>query len=268
MRQTPEMDFLDMMQLEPHGTDTFVGTGPEYPWGGLYGGQIVAQALRACGATVETHYLPHSLHAYFIRPGDASEPIRFEVDRLRNGRSFVTRQVVARQSNGAILTMIASFQVAEEAADVQAAAMPLVDGPEAFASDAWTTWFERRTLPRGDEPERERAWMRLTTELPDDPLLHACGIAYMSDDLPTEPVRALHPRWDPDSEGGTFMSVSLDHAVWFHRPARADAWHFEDVLAGGLTGGRGLSAGNLFDADGTHIATVAQEALLRVRRDA
>jgi acyl-CoA thioesterase II len=261
------MDFSEMMALEQHGADTFVGVGPEYPWGGLYGGQIVAQALRASGRTVDEQYLPHSLHAYFIRPGDASEPIRFEVDRLRNGRSFVTRQVVARQSGGAILTMIASFQVEEDAADVQAAVMPEVAPPGDAPSDAWTGMFERRSLTRPEEPERERAWMRIVEALDDDPLLHACGIAYMSDDLPTEPLRVLHPLWTPEpTEERRFMSVSLDHAVWFHRRARADEWHLEDFLAGGLTGARGLTTGNLFTTDGTHIATVAQEALLRVRR--
>lgn len=271
--QTAAMEFAQMMDLDSHGVDVYVGAGPEYPWGGLYGGQIVAQALMACGLTVESRYRPHSLHAYFIRPGDSAEPIRFEVDRLRNGRSFVTRQVVARQSGGAILTMITSFQAAEEAADVQTATMPPMPPPADAASDAWTPMFDRRSLPRGDEPARERAWMRIAGSLSDDPLLHACGIAYMSDDLPTEPLRALHPLWAPgdgdaDDEFSdpTFMSVSLDHAMWFHRPARADVWHFEDFLAGGLTGGRGLTTGNLFDTEGIHIATVAQEALLRVRR--
>jgi acyl-CoA thioesterase II len=261
------MDFSKMMVLEEHGPDTYVGVGPAYPWGGLYGGQIVAQALAAAGRTVDPRYLPHSLHAYFIRPGDSSEPIRFEVDRLRNGRSFVTRQVVARQAGGAILTMISSFQVAEDAADVQAATMPEVPPPGDAESDAWTGMFERRSLTRREEPERERAWMRITEALDDDPLLHACGIAYMSDDLPTEPLRVLHPLWTPEpADEPRFMSVSLDHAVWFHRPARADEWHLEDFLAGGLTGARGLTTGNLFATDGTHIATVAQEALLRVRR--
>src|SRR5690349_24959298 len=114
-----------MMALEPHGPDTFVGVGPEYPWGGLYGGQIVAQGLRAAGLTVEERFRVHSLHAYFVRRGDATEPIRFEVERVRNGRSFVTRSVEARQSTGAILTMTASFHVDEhEAATLQVATMP------------------------------------------------------------------------------------------------------------------------------------------------
>src|SRR5690606_6525755 len=113
-----------MMALEPHGTDVFVGAGPQYPWGGLYGGQIVAQALRAAANTVEPEFRVHSLHAYFIRRGDHEQPIRFEVDRLRNGRSFVTRSVVARQHVGAILEMSVSFQRDEPGHDVQTAELP------------------------------------------------------------------------------------------------------------------------------------------------
>lgn len=258
-----------MMELEHHGVDTYVGVGPEYPWGGLYGGQIVAQALRSCGRTVDEEFVPHSLHAYYIRPGDWREPIRFEVERLRNGRSFVTRQVVARQSTGAILTMIASFKVDEEAPDVQAAVMPTVPAPEEIESQAWTKVFDRRSLSRAEAPERLRTWMRLSTPLdPDDRLLHACGIAYMSDDLPVEVARELHPAAAGREALGEhpFIGVSLDHAMWFHRPARADEWHFEDFMAGGLTDGRGLTTANLFDSQGTHIATVAQEALIRLRR--
>src|SRR5580704_15061342 len=118
-----------MMQLAVQEPDRLIGTGPRYPWGGLYGGQIVAQSLRAAALTVEPGFRVHSLHAFFIRRGDHEEPIRFEVERLRNGRSFVTRAVVARQSTGAIFNMSASFQVAEEATDVQAAEAPSVVGP-------------------------------------------------------------------------------------------------------------------------------------------
>ena len=111
----PSTDFGAMLTLEPHGPDVWVGTGPRYPWGGLYGGQIVAQALRAAAHTVEPKYRVHSLHAYFIRRGDHTEPVRYEVDRVRNGRSFVTRTVTARQAVGAILSVSASFQVDEDA---------------------------------------------------------------------------------------------------------------------------------------------------------
>ena len=258
-----------MMALEPHGPDTFVGTGPEYPWGGLYGGQIVAQGLRAAGLTVDEQFRPHSLHAYFVRRGDSAEPIRFEVERVRNGRSFVTRSLEARQSTGAILTMTASFQVVEDAPDMQRAAMPLVPTAEELPARGFTTAFERRSVTTNDDG-RACAWMLVPGDLGDDPLVHACALAYTSDDLPTEALVALHPErnvapWEGgDQPGRRFMSASLDHAIWFHRPARADAWQLQDFRAGGLAGSRGVSVGEFFSADGTHIATVAQEVLLRI----
>src|SRR3954454_13268399 len=134
-------DFARMMALEPHGPDTLVGTGPRYPWGGLYGGQIVAQALRAAAQSVDPEFRVHSIHAYFIRRGDHAEPVRYEVDRVRNGRSFATRTVVARQAVGAILSLSASFQVDEEAPEVQTAVLPDVPGPERFTDDSWSTMF-------------------------------------------------------------------------------------------------------------------------------
>lgn len=260
-----------MMALEPHGMDTYVGTGPSYPWGGLYGGQIVAQALWACGDTVEERFLPHSLHAYFIRSGDTNEPTRFEVDRLRNGRSFATRQVVARQSGGAILTMIASFHAAEDEVSVQAKPMPDAPLPDQLELDSWSDMFDRTVVAPEPSGTRRRAWLRIVGDLGEDPLLHACGLAYVSDDLPTESLIALHPAWNPDRESESdsdwgFMNASLDHSIWFHRPARADDWHLEDFTPGGLDGARGLTTGELFAHDGTHIATVAQEVLLRERR--
>src|SRR6476620_8533900 len=118
------MNLHDILDLAPHGPDTFVGSGPRYPWGGLYGGQIVAQALRAAAATVHDGLPCHSLRAYFIRRGDHEEPIRYEVDRIRNGRSFATRRVVARQAIGAILNLEASYQHAEDSAAVLPAVMP------------------------------------------------------------------------------------------------------------------------------------------------
>ncbi|MEO7429320.1 MAG: acyl-CoA thioesterase domain-containing protein, partial [Acidimicrobiales bacterium] len=176
------MDFAEMMQLEPHGTDVFVGSGPNYPWGGLYGGQIVAQGLRAAAATVEERYRVHSLHAYFLRRGDPDEPIRFEVDRARNGRSFVTRQVVARQSIGAILTMSLSFQVDEAGHDVQIVALPDIPPPEELTGESWSPMFERRFAgARNEEPGRGIAWMRLVDQVGDDPVLQACALAYLSD---------------------------------------------------------------------------------------
>lgn len=273
--ETPgPVTFAEMMALEPHGPDTFVGVGPRYPWGGLYGGQIVAQSLCAAGLTVDPRYLPHSLHAFFIRPGDHTEPIRFEVDRIRNGRSFTTRRVVARQSIGAILNMAASFQVPEDAVDVQGPALdPAVGAPDEHRSDGWSHVFDRRTVGERHHAEddgRAQAWMRMTDPVADDPLTQACALAYLSDDLPTEAVANHHPArhgitseqdWDE-----RFMSASLDHAIWFHRRIDAADWHLHELRSRGLTGSRGLAHGEIFGADGTHAATVAQEVLLRVRR--
>ncbi len=136
-----------MFELSPHGTDVLVGTGPRYPWGGLYGGQIVAQALRAAASSVDPAFEPHSIRAYFIRRGDHTEPVRYEVDRIRNGRSFATRRVVARQAVGAILNAESSFQRPEPAALVQTVTMPDVPSPEALPSDSWSTAFDRRSVP-------------------------------------------------------------------------------------------------------------------------
>src|ERR1700742_149565 len=132
------MDVRAILDLASHGPDTYVGTGPQYPWGGLYGGPIVAQALRAAGLTVDEQFAVHSLRAYFIRRGDHNEPVRYEVDRLRNGRSFCTRRVVARQATGAILNLEASFQAAEDSIDVQPVAAPTgLPDPETLPQDSW-----------------------------------------------------------------------------------------------------------------------------------
>ena len=271
----PDRDpFVRMMAMEPHGPDTFVGTGPRYPWGGLYGGQIVAQSLCAAGLTVDPAYLPHSLHAFFIRPGDPGEPIRFEVDRIRNGRSFTTRRVVARQSIGAIFNMAASFHVSEDAVDVDHGGFDHdVAPPDELASDTWSHVFDRRTVGdwrRAPVGGRAQAWMRMAEPVADDPLIQACALAYLSDDLPTEAAINDHPdRFRVTAEGDsdrTFMSASLDHAIWFHRPLDAGAWHLHDLRSRGLTGSRGLAQGEVYAGDGTHVATVSQEVLLRVRR--
>ncbi len=266
--------FAEMMALEPHGPDTFVGIGPRYPWGGLYGGQIVAQALRAAGLTVEPGMVPHSVHAYFIRRGDDTQPIRFEVDRIRNGRSFSTRRVVARQPVGAIFNLAASFQVAEDDVDVQPVTLdPDAGSPDDHLSDGWSHVFDRRTV--GDRQGfgtggRSQAWMRMREPVPDDPLLRACAFAYLSDDLPTEGAVLLHPdHRSVTSEGDfdrTFMSASLDHAIWFHRPADPAQWHLHELRGHNLRGARGLTLGEIMAADGTHVATIAQEVVLRRAR--
>lgn len=261
------MDFATMMQLEQHGPDTYVGVGPRYPWGGLYGGQIVAQALRAAAATVDEGFTVQSLHAYFIRLGDADEPIRFEVDRLRNGRTFVTRRVVARQAVGAILNLDASFQVAEDGPEVQAAVLADIPAPEEVDESSWSPVFERRQVrPERGQRGRAQAWLRMK-EVDDDPMVQACAFAYLSDDIPTDAVVRLHPDCPPwGSEEYPFFSASLDHAIWWHKPIRADQWHVHDFVCHGLLSSRGLALGHVFTADGDHVATIAQEVLLRSRR--
>ena len=255
-----------MMALEPHGTDVWVGTGPSYPWGGLYGGQIVAQALRAASFTVDGEFRVHSLHAYFIRSGDSRQPIRFEVDRVRNGRSFCTRRVTARQPVGVILELTASYQVDEDAPQVQTAVMPSVCAPGELEETSWSPMFERRNVPH--KGGVATSWFKVADAIGDDPGLQAAGLAYLSDDLPTEAVVSVYPAWDLDRPiDGQFFSASLDHAVYFHRPMASDQWHLQHFTCHGLMSSRGVSVGYVFTEDGTHVATVVQEVLLRkVRR--
>ncbi len=261
-------DFRGMMALEPHGPDTFVAAGPQYPWGGLYGGQIIAQALRAASLTVDPAFALHSLHAYFIRLGDASEPIRLEVDRIRNGRSFLTRRVVALQSGGAILNMSSSFQMPETGAEVQTEVLPPVTPAEDLPNDSWTALIDRRFLGNDIAPGRVGAWLRLLEPIGDDPLLNACALAYLSDDLPTDAAVARHPNRAPrDSGERRFWNASLDHAIWFHQSIRANDWHLHDFTCHGIVGTRGLSIGSIFNQQGQHVATVSQEVLIRPRRD-
>lgn len=267
-----------MFELSSHGTDVYVGTGPRYPWGGLYGGQIVAQALRAATLSVDTDLEPHSIRAYFIRRGDHTEPVRYEVDRIRNGRSFATRRVVARQAVGAILNAESSFQRPESSASVHPVEMPSVPEPDDLEQTSWSDTFDKSMVPPDrvtgsvrDGNGRTTAWMRVREDLgdPDDPnaqLLHRCWLAYLSDDLPTESVIQADPGSVEAGEAEALFCASLDHTIWFHRPLRADRWHLYDFTCQHYVGGRGLSFGHVFRHDGTHVATIAQEVLVRDAR--
>ena len=294
------------MALEAHGPDTYVGSGPSYPWGGLYGGQIVAQALRAAELTLKPGYLPHSLHAYFLRVGDAEEPVRFEVERLRDGRSFVARQVVARQSTGAILNMSASFQVeGNPTMDIQVARPPEAGLPSEAVDVSWGPVFELRFVPgdvAGDGARRAGAserlyghgdsgqvteerrvgravarrlggsldreeglqkacsWFKVLEDLGGQ-ALHAAALAYASDSSPAWVVAALHAQESAPAEA--WRPVSLDHAIWFHRPFRADDWLLFETSSSSLYDSRGLTQGRVFSTAGTLVASVAQEVLLR-----
>jgi acyl-CoA thioesterase-2 len=254
------MEFERMMTLAPHGPDTYIGTGPLYPWGGLYGGQIVAQALRAAAHTVDAAFDAHSLHAYFIRRGDATQPIRFEVERIRDGRSFVTRAVVCRQSDGAILHLSASFQRRQPTEHVQTAAFPSLPLPDDLPDDSWTAMVQRRRAVRSRG--RAAGWLRIAAQDPTDPVLAACALAYLSDDFATDSVSALV---DGVDEPRT-PAISLDHAIWFQAPLRGGGWQLHDFRADGLLTPRGLAIGHIFDDDGGHVATVTQEVLLRPPR--
>ena len=262
--------FAEVMHLEQHGPDTYVGLSPHYRWGRIYGGQVIAQGLWAAMQTVEENYLLHSVHAYFIRGGQFSEPVRYEVDRLRNGRSFCTRSVVARQSGGAILNLSCSFQVAENDAEVQVARMPLAPDPEdcrPMELDNWPWIMQRRPLNSYPGAGQSMGWVKIIDEVPADPRMHLCGVAFTSDSIQFNAARSIHPLQVPrEKYQETFMGASLDHSMWFHRPIKADEWHLYQWDCHGLNSSRGITVGNLFAADGTHVATIAQEVLLRQRR--
>lgn len=261
--------FAAVLDLVRHGPDTWVGQSPDYQWGRIYGGQVVAQALWSALQTVDDDFAPHSLHAYFIRGGTLDEPVRYEVDRLRNGRSFCTRAVVARQSSGAILHLSCSFQVEEQDAEIQTARMPLAPNPEDMRpqEDNWPWIMERRSMVSHPGAGQSMGWVKLVDPLPDEPVLHVCGLAFTSDTVQFSSARSLHPLQVPQEQyHDRFMGASLDHAMWFHRPARADEWHLYQWDCHGLRGARGMTVGNLFAADGSHVASIAQEVLLRERR--
>lgn len=253
------MRFDHMTSLDARGPDSLIGRGPRYPWGGLFGGQIVAQSLVAAAATVEPDYRIHSLHSYFIRKGDADEPIRFDVDRLRNGRNFVTRAVVARQSRGAILHMSASFQTGPAARYLQTHPFPEVPDPDSLPDNSWSRMIDRRSV--SDEGGRALAWLRIPEAPDSDPVVAAAALAFLSDDLATDCVRSQQQAADGVT-GRHWNGTSLDHAIWFHQAPVGNAWQLHDFRCEGVGVPRGLARGQVFAPDGTHLATVTQEVLL------
>lgn len=269
-----DMTLAEILDLSSHGADVMVGSGPTYPWGALYGGQIVAQALMAAGRTVEEEKLPHSLRAYFIRRGEQAEPVRYEVERLRNGRSFSTRRVVALQNGAVILNLEASFQAEESSVDLGTIQLdPQLSDPGALKIDSWTPQFERAFSEAPTESDRlgegrATAWIRTLGALPEDPLVHAAALAFVSDDLPTDSVIRAHPigTESPGMIEKVMVNSSLDHTIWFHRPGQADEWNMHDFSCHTFVGGRGLALGHVHSLDDQHIATVAQEIVLRDNR--
>jgi acyl-CoA thioesterase-2 len=218
--------------------------------------------------TVKPEHGVHSLHAYFILAGDLAEPVRYEVDRVRNGRSFTTRRVIARQSAGAILTLECSFQRLEDGPDTQSADMPAGVPAPATLTPIWDAGIERCDFDRKKTDPGSMTWARFPWKLAENQALHACALAYLSDMNAMDAIVASRPGGPAPGQawGGEWMGVSIDHAVWFHRPVRADDWLLLDFSGHGMIRTRGLATGLVFDGTGTHVATIAQEGLLRTRK--
>jgi acyl-CoA thioesterase-2 len=284
-------ELVEILDLEPLELNLFRGRSPQSRWQRVFGGQVIGQALVAACRTVEavTSRPPHSLHAYFLLGGDPKVPIIYEVDRIRDGRSFTTRNVKAIQHGRAIFSMSVSFHVHEKGLSHQFH-MPDVPKPDALPDEAE---LKASVWPKMPEPvrryyERERpielrpvefgrylgetlkdgrfhVWMRATGRLPDEPAIHQCVLAYASDMMLLDAALIPH-RLSVFSEN--IMAASLDHALWFHRPFRADEWLLYAQDSPNLSDSRGFSRGLIFAGDGTLVASVAQEGLLRQRRPA
>ena len=279
----------DVLDLEDIERDIFRGRSPQESLLRVFGGQVAAQAMVAAGRTVGDDRAVHSLHGYFLRPGDPHRPIVYEVDRTRDGRSFTTRRVTAVQRGEAIFTMSASFQVLEEGVTHQAE-MPGTPAPDGLSrrdrppvpspEPAYTTTGRALTWPLdvryvdhapwdfATTPQaRNRVWLRADGELPppSNPrgrLLHACVLTYASD--LTLLGASLVPH-DVEIGSPRLLLASLDHTIWFHRPFRADRWWLYDQWSPSASGSRGLSLARVFTEEGILVATVAQEGLIRQR---
>jgi len=279
-------DLIDILQLEQLEVNLFRGVSPQEERQRVFGGQVAGQALIAAGRTVDPERRVHSLHAYFLRPGDPLVPIVYEVDRIRDGRSFTTRRVVAIQHGKAIFNLQSSFQVQESGPEHQ---YPMPDAPdpdslptirerlESYADrfpPAFLEWIRRERpidtrspqLPRWLDPDpgvrepEQLVWIRADGSLPDDPLLHACIVVYASDLTLLDTAVMAHARsWDDDR----FMMASLDHAMWFHRPFRADEWLLYHQKSPSAYGARGLAEGFIYRRDGALTTMVIQEGLIR-----
>ncbi|QKG18932.1 acyl-CoA thioesterase [Actinomadura verrucosospora] len=259
-------DMTRLFDLTALGGDAFAADSPSVGRPRLFGGQVAAQALRAACRTAGGRP-PHSLHAYFIRPGAPEEPLRFEVARTRDGRSFSTRHVTASQDGKPLLELIASFHEPEDGYDWQRPGPSGTPAPEDLPAH-WTPpgfsrhpdGFEVRVVDPPDEdgfPVPQPFWIRTDGPVGDDPALHACLLAYLSDMGMVSSARA------PGSPKRLATAVTLDHAMWFHRPPRADRWLLFSAEPVTNHGARGLARGTLHTADGTLVASIAQEALLR-----
>lgn len=278
---------LDLLDLEQIEVNIFRGRSPDERVQRVFGGQVAGQALVAAGRTVPADRPVHSLHAYFIRPGDPSVPIIYLVDRVRDGRSFTTRRVSAIQHGKAIFTLSASFHQPEPGPE-HYAAMPQVPAPEKLPTAVQR--LEKILGPQPDsvyrshpidlrfvgplavEAQRDPAlrttqsmvWLRVDGELPDDPMLHVCLMTYASDMTLLDSVLLAHGLSWAD---GRTTGASLDHAMWFHRPFRADRWLLYAQEAPAAAGARGLARGQVFTESGDLVVSVVQEGLIRTRTE-
>jgi acyl-CoA thioesterase-2 len=278
-------ELLDILALERLEFDLYRGRQPDTALQRVFGGQVAAQALFAACQTVEDDVVVHSLHSYFLRPGDTSIPIVYDVERIRDGKSFSTRRVVARQHGKSIFYLTASFHVDEVGFDHQDA-MPEVPAPEDCPSlgdlyrkvtgraddDSWEReWaaldvrYAADSRPDGslagpDQPARTQIWLRAAGSVPDDVVLNTCVLTYASDLTLLGVALVPHGLLIGSRQ---IQPASLDHSMWFHRPFRADEWMLYDQHSPSASGGRGFATGRVFSRTGTLIASVAQEGLIR-----
>ena len=282
---TPLESLIDLLKVQDLGGDRYLGESRDLGWGRLYGGHVMSQALVAAFETVSPNLYVHSLHAYFLRPGGVVSPIEYEVDRIRDGRSFVTRRVVARQDGKAIFNLSASFHGAEEGVSHQTS-MPDVPAPETLKSERALALELAEKLPRKlrDGATRQRpietrpthpsdpfnpekrppercVWYRASGSVPDDHRLHQSLLAYVSDFnlLGT----AIQPHGISYMTPGVKMA-SLDHAMWFHRPFSMNDWLLYSVESPVASGARALARGQVFSHDGQLVASTVQEGVVRV----
>jgi acyl-CoA thioesterase-2 len=265
--------------------DIFTGPSQWMPLGRVFGGQVLAQSIVAASRTVPEDRNIHSMHAYFLRPGDVNLPITFSVDRIHDGRSFSTRRTQAYQSGLPILSMIASFQDEDEGFDHQVGMPADLPEPETLPNSASTLeniahpvaqyWAGQRPFDMrhvtspiyltvdGEHVAHQAVWFRAIDRLPDDPGLHRAALAYASDYTIMESIMRRHGvAWATPG----LKAASLDHAMWWHRPARVDEWLLYAQESPSASGGRGLALGRIYDRQGRLVASVAQEATIRVPR--
>ena len=283
---TAVQTMLDVLNIEQLEVNLFRGRSPQDRWQRVFGGQVIGQALVAACRTVEGRP-PHSLHAYFLIGGDPKVPIIYEVDRIRDGKSFTTRRVVAIQHGQAIFTLMVSFHNDEEGLTHQAP-MPEVPPPEDLPSEAQIKATVLPSMPeavqlyyKSERPIELRpveygrylgkkveggkfnVWIKATGRLPDDPAIHQCVLAYASDMSLLDTALAPHGRSLFEKD---FVGASLDHAMWLHRPFRADEWLLYAQETPSMIGARGFSRGLIYTREGALVASVAQEGLVRIRR--